>query len=152
MTSQTQIENQSQEAEKDAGFSLLEIMVSITIIGILTTIVVLNVLPAQDQAMVQKARADIATLEQALDAYRLDMRRYPSSEQGLEALVTAPTDDSDSYRTGGYIRRLPNDPWDNPYQYVYPGRDGALFDIYSLGADGREGGEELDADIGNWEG
>ncbi|MBR9825930.1 MAG: type II secretion system major pseudopilin GspG [Alphaproteobacteria bacterium] len=140
-----------EDEDREAGFSLTEIMISVFIIGLMGTIVVLNVLPMGDQAMVQKARADIATFEQALQAYRLDMRAYPTSEQGLEALVTAPRD-AENYRTGGYIDRLRDDPWGNPYQYVYPGRDGALFDIYSLGADGREGGEELDADIGNWEG
>ena len=134
----------------EAGFSLLEILVAIAIMGILLSLVVINVLPAQDQAMVQKARADIATLEQALDAYRLDMREYPSSEAGLQALVTAPRNAA-NYRDGGYIRRLPDDPWGNPYQYVYPGQNGML-DIYSLGRDGREGGEGLDADIGNWQG
>jgi len=157
MTTQTQTDAETTKrpqvaADKEAGFSLLEIMVSITIIGILGTIVVLNVLPAQDQAMIQKARTDIATLEQALDAYRLDMRRYPSSEQGLEALMTPPSGATGNFREGGYLRRLQDDPWGNPYQYVYPGRDGAVFDLYSLGADGREGGEGLDADIGNWQG
>lgn len=137
--------------DREAGFSLTEIMISVFIIGLMGTIVVLNVLPMGDQAMVQKVRADISTFEQALHAYRLDMRRYPTSEQGLEALVTAPSD-AGNFRSGGYIDRLRDDPWGNPYQYVYPGRDGALFDIYSLGADGREGGEDLDADIGNWEG
>ncbi|MGK0265815.1 MAG: general secretion pathway protein G [Maricaulis sp.] len=136
--------------DREAGFSLLEIMISITILGLLATIVVINVLPAQDQAMVQKARTDIATLEQALDAYRLDQRAYPGVEQGLEALVTAPGE-AGSFREGGYIRRLPDDPWGNPYQYVYPGERG-MIDIYSLGRDGREGGEGLDADIGNWQG
>ncbi|MBO6728585.1 MAG: type II secretion system major pseudopilin GspG [Maricaulis sp.] len=125
-------------------------MISVVIMGLLGTVVVLNVLPLREQASVQKARADIATLEQALDAYRLDMRRYPTVEEGLDALVNAPRD-ADNYREGGYIRRLPNDPWDNPYQYVYPGENG-VFDIYSLGADGREGGEDNDADIGNWQG
>ena len=120
------------------------------IIGIMGTIVLLNVLPEQDQAMLQKARTDIATLEQALDAYRLDMREYPTSEQGLQALVEAPRD-AGNYREGGYVRRLQDDPWGNPYQYAYPGQHG-MIDIYSLGADGREGGEGLDADIGNWEG
>ncbi|WP_300528784.1 type II secretion system major pseudopilin GspG [Maricaulis sp.] len=137
--------------DKEAGLSLLEVLVTITIIGIFGTIVLLNVLPAQEQAMVQKARTDLATLEQAIDAYRLDMRRYPTTEQGLDALVTAPRDDAANYRPGGYLRRLEDDPWGNPYQYAYPGRDGRVFDIWSLGADGREGGEDLDADIGNWD-
>ena len=140
----------TEEVRKEAGFPLLEIMISITILGLLATVVVINVLPARDQASVQKARTDIATLEQALDAYRLDMREYPTSELGLQALVEAPRDAA-NYREGGYIRRLPDDPWGNPYQYVYPGQHG-LLDIYSLGADGREGGEGLDADIGNWQG
>lgn len=138
------------EDDSEAGFSLTEIMISVVIMGLLGTVVVLNVLPLREQASIQKARADIATLEQALDAYRLDMRRYPTVEEGLDALVNAPRD-ADNYREGGYIRRLPNDPWDNPYQYVYPGENG-VFDIYSLGADGREGGEDNDADIGNWQG
>ena len=88
--------------------------------------------------------------EQALDAYRLDMREYPSTEDGLQALVEAPRG-AENYREGGYVRRLPDDPWGNPYQYAYPGQHGML-DIWSLGRDGREGGEELDADIGNWQG
>lgn len=137
--------------DSEAGFSLLEIMISITILGLLATIVVINVLPAQDQAMVQKARTDIATLEQALDAYRLDMRSYPTLEQGLTALTERPSNVNGNYREGGYVRRLPEDPWGNPYQYVYPG-DNGLFDVFSLGRDGREGGEGLDADIGNWQG
>ncbi|OLF71065.1 type II secretion system protein GspG [Maricaulis sp. W15] len=140
------------DTDPEAGFSLLEIMIAVVIIGIMGTIVLLNVLPAQDQAMLQKARTDIATLEQALDAYRLDMREYPSSEAGLQALVAPPRGvDAARYRTGGYVRRLQDDPWGNPYQYVYPGQHG-MMDIYSLGADGREGGEGLDADIGNWQG
>jgi general secretion pathway protein G len=151
MIDQLAHDNTDGEARKDAGFSLLEILISITILGLLATIVVINVLPAQDQAMVQKARTDIATLEQALDAYRMDMREYPSSEAGLVALTTAPRDAGARYREGGYIRRLPDDPWGNPYQYIYPGRNGML-DIFSLGRDGREGGEGLDADIGNWQG
>ncbi|BDW98621.1 type II secretion system major pseudopilin GspG [Maricaulis maris] len=142
---------QGDETDREAGFSLLEILISITILGLLATIVVINVLPAQDQAMVQKARTDIATLEQALDAYRMDMREYPSSEAGLVALTMPPRDGAERYRDGGYIRRLPSDPWGNPYQYVYPGRNG-MMDIFSLGRDGREGGDGLDADIGNWQG
>ncbi|WP_138514268.1 type II secretion system major pseudopilin GspG [Maricaulis alexandrii] len=138
------------ETDSEAGFSLLEIMIAVVIIGIMGTIVLLNVLPAQDQAMLQKARTDIATLEQALDAYRLDMREYPTSEQGLQALVEAPRD-AVNFREGGYVRRLQDDPWGNPYQYAYPGQHG-MIDIYSLGADGREGGEGLNADIGNWQG
>ncbi len=135
-----------------SGFSLIELMVVIVILGLLATVVALNVLPAQDQANQEKARTDIRLLEQAIELYRLDLLTYPSVEQGLEALVTAPTglNRPERYRDGGYVKRLPDDPWGNPYQYVYPGENSS-FDIYSLGADGRPGGEGLDADIGNWE-
>ena len=136
---------------RKAGFSLLELMVVLVIIGLLATIVVINVLPSQDRAMVQKARADIATLEQAVELYRLELLTYPSTDQGLEALVEAPADPrlAARFREGGYVRRLPNDPWGNPYLYLQPGEHGT-YDIYTLGADGRPGGEGQDADIGNW--
>ena len=135
----------------EAGFTLVEIMVVIVIIGLLTTVVVINVLPSQDRAMVEKARADIQLLEKALEMYRMDNLSYPSVEDGLEALVTPPAGLSRParYRQDGYVRRLPDDPWGNPYQYVYPGEHGT-FDVYSLGADGQLGGEELNADVGNW--
>lgn len=135
----------------EAGFTLIEIMVVIVIIGLLSTFVILNVLPSQDQAMVEKAKADITLLEQAVEMYRLDNLSYPSTEQGLDALVTPPDNlaNPDKYRKDGYVRRMPSDPWGSPYQYVYPGEHSA-FDIYSLGANGRLGGEGLDADIGNW--
>ena len=134
------------------GFTLVELMVVIVIIGLLATVVMLNVLPSQDRAMVQKARADIAVLEQAVETYRLDNLAYPSGEAGLQALVTAPAGlaRADRYREGGYVRRLPEDPWGAPYQYRAPGEHGA-FDIFSFGADGRAGGEKNDADIGNWQ-
>jgi general secretion pathway protein G len=126
-------------------------MVVVVIIGLLATVVMINVLPSQDRAMIEKARADIATLEQAVDTYRLEMLSFPRMSDGLEALVSQPVrlERPERYRTGGYIRRLPLDPWGNPYHYVYPGRRSA-YDLYSLGADGREGGEGNDADIGNW--
>ena len=135
----------------DAGFTLVELMVVIVIIGLLATVVMMNVLPSQDRAMAEKARADIAVLEQAVETYRLEILAFPRTEDGLQALVRAPARLArpERYRTGGYIRRLPADPWGNPYQYSHPGRHGA-YDIYSLGADGREGGEGNDADIGNW--
>lgn len=134
-----------------SGFTLLEIMVVIFILGLLVAIVAPNVLSNQDDAMRQKARADIATLEQALDMYRLDNLRYPSSDQGLEALVTRPSQapQPDNYRQGGFVRRLPVDPWGNAYRYRHPGEH-ADIDIYTLGADERPGGEGQDADIGNW--
>ena len=135
----------------EEGFTLIELMVVIVIIGLLTTIVVINVLPAQDKAMAQKARTDVALLEQAVERYRLDNFAYPSTSEGLQALVDPPAGlaQPGRYARGGYIKRLPDDPWGHPYQYASPGRHGP-FDIYSYGADGREGGEDADADIGNW--
>lgn len=135
----------------EQGFTLVELMVVIVILGLLATVVMINVLPSQDRAMREKARADVAVLEQAVETYRLDNFAFPSGEQGLQALVSPPAGlaRTDRYRDGGYIRRLPEDPWGNPYQYAYPGEH-SRFDIYSLGADGRKGGEDEDADIGNW--
>lgn len=129
----------------DAGVTLVEMMVVIVIIGLITAIVVINVLPSQDKARVEKASADIATLQQALELYRLEYSNYPTVEQGLEALVS-PVDAAGTARAS-FIRSLPLDPWNHAYQYVVPGERGA-FDLYSLGADGRVGGEGLDADIG----
>ena len=133
------------------GFTLMEIMVVIFIIGLLVAIVAPNVLGNQDKAMVQKVKADLSTLEQALDMYRLDNLRYHTSEQGLAALVQRPGIEPAlrSYRDDGYIRRLPEDPWGGAYQYRAPGEHGRI-DVYSLGADGLPGGEGADADIGNW--
>jgi len=133
------------------GFTLIELMVVIVIIGLLATIVAINVLPAQDKAMAEKAKTDVALLEQAVERYRLDNLTYPSTSDGLAALVDPPAGLArpERYARGGYVKRLPEDPWGQPYQYASPGRDGP-FDIYSLGADGREGGEGEDADIGNW--
>jgi general secretion pathway protein G len=135
----------------DAGVTLIEMLVVIVIIGLITAIVAINVLPAQDTARTEKARADIRTIEQALEMYRLDRARYPSVEEGLAALVTPPAaaEGVATVRTEPYVRRLPKDPWGRDYLYVAPGRQGP-FDIYTLGADGREGGEGVDADIGNW--
>ena len=127
----------SDESEVDEdGFSLVELMVVIVIIGLLATIVIINVMPAADRAAVTKARADISTLAQGIDMYRLDNLRYPTADEGLQALVS-----------GNYIRRLPEDPWGHPYQYSTPGPDGRPYRIASLGADGREGGDGENADI-----
>jgi general secretion pathway protein G len=126
------------------GFTLVEMMVTLFILALLTTIVALNVLPNQDKAMVQKAKADIAVLGQALETYRLDNLTYPDAGAGLQALVTPPA--AAGMRSVGYIKKLPADPWNRPYQYTTPGKNGA-FDIYSLGADGAPGGENENADI-----
>ncbi|MFN3582695.1 type II secretion system major pseudopilin GspG [Phenylobacterium sp.] len=135
----------------EAGFTLVEVMVVIVIIGLLATVVMINVLPSQDRAMKEKARADVAVLEQAVETFRLENLSFPTTEQGLQALVSAPQGLArpDRYREGGYVRRLPQDPWGNPYQYRYPGEHGR-FDVWSYGADGQKGGEGDDADIGNW--
>lgn len=136
---------------RSAGFTLVELMVAIVIIGLLSTVVMINVMPSQDRAMAEKARADISVLEQALETYRLDNMAYPTTAQGLAALLDPPAGLArpERYRKGGYIRRLPEDPWGNAYQYRQPGRSGG-FDVYSFGADGAEGGDGDNADIGNW--
>ena len=123
----------------EKGFTLVELMVVIVIIGLLATVVLINVAPATDKAAVTKVKADVSTLEQGVEMYRLSKLTYPSGD-GLQALVAE-----------GFVKRLPNDPWGNPYRYAAPGRNGAPFSIFSTGADGREGGEGEDADIGNWE-
>ena len=137
-----------------AGFTLVELMVVIVIIGLLATVVAINVLPSQDRARVEKARADVAVLEQALDTYRLDNLSFPTDAQGLAALRTAPADLArpERYRQGGYVRRMPQDPWGNDYQYRRQSAHGGAFDVWSFGADGKSGGEGDDADIGNWQG
>ncbi|HEY5718416.1 MAG TPA: type II secretion system major pseudopilin GspG [Motiliproteus sp.] len=137
--------------QRQQGFTLLEIMVVIVILGLLVAVVAPNVLQNQDKAMVQKAQADVAILEQALDMYKLDNFVYPTTEQGLEALVSKPQSapEPKRYNSNGYIKRLPTDPWGNPYQYLQPGQNKPV-DVYSLGADGELGGEGLAADIGNW--
>ncbi len=140
------------QPKKDSGFTLVEVMVVMVIIGLLATFVVLNVLPAQDKAMVQKARGDIAQLESAIEMYRLDMFDYPEESAGLQALVEVPAgiDNPERYRPGGYIKRLQDDPWGRPYIYRYPGENGVI-DIISYGSDGEPGGEGQAADIVSWE-
>lgn len=135
----------------EEGFTLVELMVVIVIIGLLTTIVAINVIPALSTGERGKAEADVAVLEQALEQYRLDNLAYPGGGDGLRALVQPPASlaQPQRYRRGGYIKNLPEDPWGRPYLYAVPGRNGS-FDVYSLGADGAEGGEGENADIGNW--
>lgn len=135
------------------GFTLIEIMVVVVIIGILVALVAPNILGRVDKARVTAAATDIATLEQALEMYRLDNHVYPTTDQGLEALVIKPSGapEPKNWSPEGYLKKgLPQDPWGNPYQYVVPGDQGRPYDLYSLGADGREGGSGYDADIGNW--
>ena len=134
-----------------SGFTLIEIMVVVVIIGLLAAVIVPTVVSKVDEAKVNKAKADIQSLETALTMYRLDNSKYPTSDQGLTALVTQPTDPSiKHWRTGGYLSRVSKDPWGNDYQYVIPGSHGREYDLFSLGADGAPGGEGIDADIGNW--
>jgi general secretion pathway protein G len=134
-----------------SGFTLIEIMVVVVILAILAALIVPRVMSRPDEARVVAARQDIATITQALRLYRLDNLRYPSTEQGLAALVTAPATSPapPNWKAGGYLERLPKDPWGNPYQYLNPGLHGEI-DIFSFGADGVAGGEGLNADIGSW--
>lgn len=135
---------------RQRGITLIEVLVVLTILGLISALVLVNVLPELDKSAVKTARIDISNIESALDQYRLDMFNYPSTEDGLAALVTAPSGtDAEKYRPGGYLRAAPKDPWGNPYQYRFPGERGPV-DVYSLGADGEPGGEGLNADIGNW--
>ena len=138
---------------KEGGFSLVELMVVILIMSLLAAVIFVNVAPVGDRSRIAKAQADIATLESALEQYSLDMFRYPSEADGLAALTTAPAGaEAANYRPGGYIRRIQFDPWGNEYQYVNPAqRSTGAYDLFSFGADGQEGGEGIDADIGNWE-
>ncbi len=123
----------------------------VVILGILAALVVPKIISRPDEARVTAARQDIASLAQALKLYRLDNQRYPATEQGLQALVTRPATAPvpPNWKTGGYIERLPKDPWGNPYQYLNPGNR-AEIDVYSFGADGVPGGEGNDADVGSW--
>jgi len=134
------------------GFTLIEIMVVVAILGILAALVVPKIMGRPDEARIVAAKQDIAAIKQALNLYRLDNVRYPTTEQGLQALVEKPTSGPipNNWKPGGYLERLPNDPWGTPYQYLSPGLRGEV-DIYSLGADGAAGGEGNDADIGSWE-
>ncbi|MCA2016283.1 type II secretion system major pseudopilin GspG [Vibrio tritonius] len=137
-------------AAKQSGFTLLEVMVVVVILGILASVVVPNLLGNKEKADQQKAITDIVALENALDMYKLDNSVYPTTDQGLEALVSKPSSpEPRNYRGGGYIKRLPKDPWGNDYQYLSPGDKGTI-DVFTLGADGQEGGDGINSDIGNW--
>ena len=149
----TEHRNEPYRHDHEAGFSLVELMLVVFIMGLLGFVIYQNFAPISDQSRVSKARTDIRTLESALEQYSLDMFGYPTQAEGLSALQVVPAGaDAGNYRPGGYIRRLPNDPWNHPYQYVRPAqKSSAQYDVFSFGADGQPGGEGLDADIGNWE-
>ncbi|MBK7043824.1 MAG: type II secretion system major pseudopilin GspG [Rhodanobacteraceae bacterium] len=133
------------------GFTLIEVLVVVVILAILAAIVVPRVIGRTDDAMIAKAKADVQGLGTALNLYKLDNFTYPSTDQGLDALVQKPSGSPEAanWRSGGYIDRLPKDPWSRDYQYVSPGSHGD-FDVYSLGKDGQSGGDGLASDIGNW--
>ena len=135
---------------REAGFTLIEIMVVVVILGILAALVAPNVISRIDDAQINRAKQDVRAVESALHLYRLDNFKYPTTDQGLEALVSQPADPSiRNWRQGGYLDKLPVDPWGAPYQYLYPGQNGE-FDVFTLGADQQPGGEGINSDIGNW--
>ncbi len=133
------------------GFTLIEVMIVVVILGILAAVVIPKILDRPDQARVTAAKADIAVIMQQLKLYRLDNALYPATDQGLQALTIKPTTNPipPNWKPGGYLEKLPNDPWGRPYQYLNPGLKGEL-DVFSLGADGQPGGEGNNADIGSW--
>ena len=134
------------------GFTLIEIMVVVVIMGILASLVVPKLIARTGESKVAAAKVDIATVMQALKLYRQDNQRYPTTEQGLRALVEKPTTGpaANGWKAGGYLEKMPKDPWGNPYQFLSPGVKGEV-DLISLGADGQPGGSGDDADIGSWE-
>lgn len=136
---------------RNSGFTLIEVMVVVIILGILAAFVVPNVFDAPGKARKVQAKSDIQAIESALNLYRLDNYRYPTTEQGLEALVSKPSSGPEvrNYAAGGYLPRVPLDPWKNAYRYLSPGQHGD-YDVYSLGSDNAPGGEGEAADIGNW--
>ena len=138
--------------QHNKGFTLIELMVVILIIGIMAAVIVPNVMSRPDEARITAAKQDIANITQQLNLYRLDNQRYPTTEQGLEALVHKPTTSPipTNWKSEGYLPRVPKDPWGTPYQYLQPGMHSAI-DVFSLGADRAVGGEGNDADIGNWQ-
>ena len=143
--------NQALSARRSSrGFTLLELMVVIVIIGVLAALIAPKILNRVGEAKITAAQTDIATLMNALKTYKLDNGRFPSTEQGLQALVVKPTTGSVPNSWKGYLDKLPQDPWHNPYQYANPGVHGEI-DVYSFGADGQLGGEGDDADIGSWQ-
>ena len=137
-------------ARRAAGFTLIELMVVLVIIGVLAALIVPNVLDRADDARVTAAKTDVNNLMQALKLYRLDNQRYPTAGQGLQALIAKPTTPPVPGNWRPYLEKLPNDPWGHPYQYLNPGIKGEV-DVMSFGADGQSGGEGKNADIGSWQ-
>ena len=142
----TSLDHRNLDHRKARGFTLIEILVVVVILGILGAVVVPQIMGRPDTARIQAAQTDIKTLAAALDVYRLDNFQYPSSEQGLDALVSRPSGfpEPKNYNPEGYIKKLPSDPWGSPYVYE---RNDVSFELFSLGADGQEGGEGLNSDI-----
>lgn len=136
---------------RSRGFTLIEVMIVIVILGVLAALIVPKVIGRPDEARVVAAKQDVSSLMQALKLYRLDNHRYPTTDQSLEALINKPTiaPIPPNWKSGGYLDRLPKDPWGNAYLYLNPGTHGEI-DVYSLGADGAPGGEGVDADVGSW--
>ena len=135
-----------------SGFTLIELMVVVVILAVLASFIAPNIISRPDDARAIKAKQDILTLENALQMYKLDNNDYPSTDQGLQALVEAPSGEpkANNWRKGGYIKKLNKDPWGRSYQYLNPGRFGEI-DIFSLGKDGKPGGDQINQDIGNWD-
>jgi len=144
-----QVEKQ-RTLKKQSGFTLIELMVVVAILAILAVVVAPMVLDRPDEARIVKAKQDLASISSALNLYKLDNYRYPTTDQGLDALVQKPTSEPTPKHWRPYLQNLPKDPWGNDYLYLSPGEHGD-FDLYTLGADGQEGGEGTNADIGNWD-
>lgn len=141
------------QMRRQQGFTLIEIMVVVVILGILAAVVVPKIMDNPDKARMAAAKNDIRAFEGALNLYKLDNFYFPSTQQGLEALVSKPAGEpaARNWKQGGYVGKLNKDPWGNPYQYLQPGTKGGEFDLFSLGADGKPGGEGPASDIGNWD-